>query len=225
MKKNIISLFVLTAMMLSSAVTANATGMVDFVPKDPTNYVSQLDYLPAREENVEMYMTRSSSVYIDVNVVMDEEWRTQTNASTLAKNAIEDADDYLWSEFGINFYHYEYENWDSNDNNTDTDLLNEAIDEHGWNGNDYMMAFTGQDGNEAGGWGKVGQAYCLVIDQNATANKKVARHEIGHTYGLSHCSENCLMNSTATFYSYYNDLCDEHYDEWASNWDEYGTVQ
>ncbi len=90
MKKNIISMFVLTAMMLSSAVTVNATGMVDFVPKDPTNYVSQLDYLPAREENVEMYMTRSSSVYIDVNVVMDEEWRAQTNASTLAKNAIED---------------------------------------------------------------------------------------------------------------------------------------
>lgn len=225
MKKTVISLLVLISMWLSPSVAANAVNAVDFVPKDPTKYVSQLDYLPAREENVEMYMTRSSYVYIDVNVVMDEEWREQTNASTLAKNAIESADDYLWDEFRINFYNYEYANWNSNDNNSDTALLNEAISEHGLNGNDYMMAFTGQDNNEAGGWGRTGQAYCLVINQNATANKKVARHEMGHTYGLSHCSENCLMNSTSTFYNYYDVLCEDHYDQWESNSTVYGTIQ
>ena len=224
MKKNIISLFVLTAMMLSSTVTANATGMVDVVPKDPTNYVSQLDYLPAREENVEMYMTRSSSVYIDVNVVMDEEWRTQTNARSLAQDAIETADNYLWDEFRINFYNYEYENWDSNDTGTHHDLLDEAISEHGLNGNDYMMAFTGQD-YSVGGLGRVGEEYCLVINQNVTANHKVARHEIGHTYGLSHCNANCLMNSGTIFYDYYDVLCDSHYNTWQSKWDKYGTIQ
>lgn len=224
MKKNVISLLVLTAMMLSSAVTANAAALVDVVPKDPTNYVSQLDYLPAREENTEMYMTRSSSVYIDVNVVMDEEWREQSNASNLAKNAIEAADDYLWTEFGINFYNYDYMNWDSDDTGTHHELLDEAISEHGLNGNDYMMAFTGQD-YSVGGLGRVGEEYCLVINQNATANKKVARHEIGHTYDLSHCNANCLMNSGTIFYDYYDVLCDMHYEEWSENRSIYGTVQ
>lgn len=185
--------------------------------------VDYIDTLPAREENIGKTLTRSSFYTVSVNIPCDEEWREQTSWSTLARNAVESADDYLYDEFGIDFSDYTFDEWDSYDSFRDIGLLNEAISECGLNGQDHMVAFTGQTNSQYAGWGKLGDPYALVIDKGATNNKKIARHEIGHTYGLSHCTENCLMHESSVFYSYWNTLCTDHYDLLDENKGSYGS--
>ena len=216
--------FVFSLLTFTSLAEGDNNDVVDAVPKNPDETVSKLDLLPAREENVSMFMTRSSYVNITVNVPCDEEWRAQSNWWTLAKNAIEDADDLLWNSYSINFYSYDSQNWDSDDSNADVDLLNEAKSECGKNGKQYMIAFTGQTNCSYAGWGSVGQPYALVIDHGATNNKKVARHEIGHNYGMQHCTNSCFMNGTSSFYSNYDTICTSHDTHMSNHWDDYGTL-
>jgi len=156
-------------------------------------------------------------------VPCDEEWRSQTDWQSLAFAAVENADDLYFSSFGINFIVSAYQNWTSNDSNFDSALLAEATNECGKNGQDHMIAFTKQTGNVAAGWGNVGQPYALVINTSVSGNKKVARHEIGHTYGMNHCSSNCFMNGTSLFYSYFDTLCSTHTTYMTNNWNKYGS--
>ena len=99
-----------------------------------------------------------------------------------------------------------------------TQLLDEAWAEEGLNGCNLMIAFTGKN-FPYGGWGYVGGAGCLVIDQGYPANASVARHEVGHNYGCPDQYNDpnppvCFMNDC---YNQFNDICSTCYSTWYGN--------
>lgn len=86
------------------------------------------------------------------------------------------------------------------------------------NGCNLMIAFTGKN-FPYGGWGYVGGAGCLVIDQGYPANASVARHEVGHNYGCPDQYNDpnppvCFMNDC---YNQFNDICSTCYSTWYGN--------
>lgn len=239
MKKLVVLMSVMLIIAIASPVSAASTDTsdattgpekavyVDMVPLNPiAENVNRVEDAYVCVENASQYVTRSSFVEVHVNVPCDEEWRSQTDWQLLAFTAVENADDLYFGSFGINFIVNAYQNWSSNNSNLDSALLTEVISECGKNGQDHMIAFTKQTGNSAAGWGRIGQPYALVINTSVSGNKKVARHEIGHTYGMGHCSSEssqCFMNKTALFYSYFDTLCSTHTTYMTNNWNKYGS--
>lgn len=134
----------------------------------------------AQEELITVY----SSIIVTVHSPCDQEWRELYPDTWMfeANRAIEEADALMYDKFSIDLRSEKQTAWTGNtySGNGDT-LLDEAWAEEGLNGCNLMIAFTGKN-FPYGGWGYVGGAGCLVIDQGYPANASVARHEVGHNY-------------------------------------------
>lgn len=159
---------------------------------------------------------------VTINIISpcDEEWRNRYSNSWMweVNQAVEGADDYLTSQFGINYLCVAQNYWTSPNGYNYSQLLNDAISKLGLGSNgEIMIAFSAQT-NVVGGVGKTSQPYCLVFDQGRNANIHVTQHETGHCYGLSHCPENtaCLM-SIGNNYRFSNQLCSSHHSQWSAN--------
>lgn len=150
-----------------------------------------------------------SSIIVTVHSPCDQEWRELYPDTWMfeANRAIEEADALMYDKFSIDLRSEKQTAWTGNtySGNGDT-LLDEAWAEEGLNGCNLMIAFTGKN-FPYGGWGYVGGAGCLVIDQGYPANASVARHEVGHNYGCPDQYNDpnppvCFMNDC---YNQFND--------------------
>lgn len=138
---------------------------------------------------------------VETHHPVDEEYQaTEPNIPALKSEIVgivEDADNYLFAEFNINFVPTTGSLWDSNDFADIVGLLDEAYNENGGlNGQDIMMAFSA----DPTPGGAVGVAY-LGIGRQLTTNYEpyeniIVQHESGHNYTLNHCCSNsCVMIS------------------------------
>ena len=162
-----------------------------------------------------------SSIIVTVHSPCDQEWRELYPDTWMfeANRAIEEADALMYDKFSIDLRSEKQTAWTGNtySGNGDT-LLDEAWAEEGLNGCNLMIAFTGKN-FPYGGWGYVGGAGCLVIDQGYPANASVARHEVGHNYGCPDQYNDpnppvCFMNDC---YNQFNDICSTCYSTWYGN--------
>lgn len=197
------------------AVMVNDTCGVPLAPKAlfETTLPNRVVEAKTFEENLKATVTASGYMQVLLFLPCDEEFRAlYTNWMSKAANTVEYAEDFYFAYYNINWDVSGYASWSSNNANKDTALLNEAISECGTGSGTghIMVAFTGQGGNTAGGWGKVGSPYSLVINQSDSANRTVARHEVGHNYGMNHCTQDCFMNGGSKMYNNYNNICSPH---------------
>lgn len=195
--------------------------MLSSTPRAPDGWndsaAAKLLYGDAQEELITVY----SSIIVTVHSPCDQEWRELYPDTWMfeANRAIEEADALMYDKFSIDLRSEKQTAWTGNtySGNGDT-LLDEAWAEEGLNGCNLMIAFTGKN-FPYGGWGYVGGAGCLVIDQGYPANASVARHEVGHNYGCPDQYNDpnppvCFMNDC---YNQFNDICSTCYSTWYGN--------
>ena len=202
----------------------------------PTNSTLSL---PAQEPRWEdsVVQSRVAAIHIDVQSPIEDSWK-QTYSSYYyeANRVIETIDDYLSDEFGIDFYSVRQPNW-STEETIGENVIYDAIAHVGKGDADIMIAFIGPvaDGYTPEGYqylfgiATVGQPYAVVFDHNYRQNCKTGQHEVGHTYGLcpvAHCTRTCVMRSgwdNGTEWNYFNHLCTEHWNQWNTAKNKYGS--
>ncbi len=135
---------------------------------------------------------------VTVNHPVDEEYRALYNTTRDLKNAVlaevNTCDAALNSNFGIDFVSSSGQAWDSNDSADIGALLDEAFREHGYHGQDMMIALSA-DPTPSGaiGVGYIGLPRQLTKKYNGLEGE-IMQHEAGHNYTLQHCCDSsCVM--------------------------------
>lgn len=162
-----------------------------------------------------------AGITINITSPCDEEWRSRYPDTWMweANQAVEGADDYLISQFGINYLCVAQNYWTSPNGASYSALLDDAKNKLGLGAKgEIMVAFTGEKLNGVAGFALGSQPYCLIYDQGRSDNIHVTQHETGHCYGLNHCPENtaCIM-SKGQNYRFRNQLCSSHHSQWSAN--------
>lgn len=170
-------------------------------------------------ENTQTYGSILSMVTVEISEPCDQAWRAAyTSWMYEANRIIERVDDYLGSEFSIDFLSISQKEWDSTDvtNPTTDNLFYDAKSEWGLSGADLMIAFSDRSNDYAGRVLAIPSSYAIIsIDQGYTDNVINTEHEVGHLYGLYHCTNtSCFMKQG----NYIIDsLCSTHHTEWNNN--------
>lgn len=184
---------------------------------------SVLDTIPLPSEAATGFATRASQVIVSVQVPADTAYRNLSNWKTLAYNAIEAADDWLYSNYAIDLQVATYDNWGATLTRSAKDLAREARNLWAkYSTDDYVIAFTGQD-VDAAGYTWLGEPFSLIKYQGANDDKVTVQHEVLHGYGLGHCNNSCVLNGTQSAYSNFNRLCATHRGELSKVAYKYGT--
>ncbi|MHC4379610.1 MAG: M12 family metallo-peptidase [Planctomycetota bacterium] len=135
---------------------------------------------------------------VTTNHPIDEEFRNSYATLQDVKNKVISevgvCDAALNSNWGIDFVPSSGQQWDSRDTADSGALLDEAFNEHGYNGKDMMIALS----DDPGQGGVVGIAYIglprqLTFKYN-NLEGEIMQHEAGHNYTLYHCGDStCIM--------------------------------
>jgi len=161
-------------------------------------------------------VTSSSFIIVNVHIPADQHYRTTygSNWQNVARNDVSNASSFYYSEFQVALIVGRLSNWSSPTGTTTVQqMFASAVNNHGLAGQDIMIAMTGRPPSDVGdiaGWGTVGGPHSLLMDQGSTANRVIIRHEVGHNYGMVHCSASCFMHFDATMYSNYSSMCSGH---------------
>ncbi len=199
----LLGLLLVTALTLIGPTVAAGSHPIPAPKVDVVTVPSEPAYLP--NASVMAQEVSILSIDVSVNVPGDEEWKAVYGASwgPYCMDAIEAADNAMYSQFGINLYVSTYQDWDSNDSQMDiTKLLAEAKSERGLNGKKLMIAFTAQVENCGAAY--VGGRYAICAD--SWAEPQICQHEVSHNYGADHgtCQgDNCVIAD-----------CVAHYEQW-----------
>lgn len=187
--------------------------------------VTRDNRIPSRQPIFEHLTIRNRTGVITVTVTspMDQYWRAKHRSPNWEANeTIETADDFLFEEFRIDLRSVAQPIWTSS-GSTSTAILNNAVSRHGrtYQGNrtaDIMIAFSANPNAVAfinGRWQRImGQVtdipsrYAIVFCFYRDENVLTTQHELGHMYGLSHCSvSDCLMNANPNVQNSMDNLC------------------
>ena len=178
--------------------------------------------LPNSEPNWEdsNVMSRSASINVDVQSPLETSWRNSySDYYYQANRVVERIDDYLATAFGIDFYTRSQPNWNATSTGSSGNVLSDAKNNVGKGNYDLMIAFAGPlvdtSNSVIFGVSYLNQPYSVVFDHNYNQNCKSAQHEVGHTYGLNHCSNTCVMKQGwDTNWSLFEHLCSGHSTQW-----------
>lgn len=166
--------------------------------------------------------SRVASINVYVQTPLEEAWIEAHSGSYYydANSVVERIDDYLYDEFGIDFYVY-YQPTFSTNATYGYGILQAAMSQCGLGGADIMLAFAGyieSEGEFIGGISLLGSPYAAVFDHGYYQNCKSAQHELGHTYGLNHCNSVCVMKAGEDpNWSYFEHLCSTHNSQWENS--------
>lgn len=135
---------------------------------------------------------------VTVNHPVDEEFRSLYATTAALKTAVLGevavCDAALNANWGIDFVSQSGKAWDSNDSADISSLLDEAFNEHGYNGKDMMIALSNDPTpSSAIGVGYIGLPRQLT-KKYLGFEGEIMQHEAGHNYTLQHCCDNsCIM--------------------------------
>ncbi len=105
-------------------------------------------------------------------------------------------------------------------------ILKDAAKKHWTRKEDLMIAFAGPivDTENKATFGVAfnGRPFSLIFDHRYNQNCKSTQHEIGHTYGLKHCNDTCVMKSGwDDDWELFDHLCSSHEQQWNKNKNKY----
>lgn len=106
--------------------------------------------------------------------------------------------------------------WDSEDCLNTTEMLFEAIEELNWFSGvvrddgvryDILVLWTVQINDNVGGAASRNRKACIAKTQNDwIMDDNLSKHELGHVFRLSHCTEHCGMNNVSgQYYTWYDE--------------------
>ncbi|MDK8179391.1 M12 family metallo-peptidase [Paenibacillus sp. UMB4589-SE434] len=141
-----------------------------------------------------------------VGIKVDEEYRNKYwDWITRVRDIVEVADDAFNRDFNIDLSVKNIGYWMSSGNN-DAELINE-LKGYGTNEYDFVIGFTSDSKMDTQGVAfqynspPPGEAFSLILDQNAARTANAVQHELSHNYGLGHDSIDpnssypiCIMN-------------------------------
>lgn len=230
MIKKIFALFVSVLLITSLSVPAfaiDSKGKAVICTGEAMN-LKAMPLLPNSEPRYEDSQINYLVASIGVNVTepCDQLFREIYSSYAYEANRIvEKTDDYLSDEFGIDFTSVSQPLWTSPDSTVPGTLLNDAITDHGLTYNksltaDIMMAFSGANTTTStsttfGITSALNAPYACIFDHDYNQNAKSCQHEFGHTYGLGHCSDTCVMKQGWDLnWTLFEHLCTDHWDDW-----------
>jgi hypothetical protein len=125
---------------------------------------------------------------VTVKIATDEEWRSYygANAVTVANNALEAADDAMYTKFGIDLYHYLNKNWDSSpDSGVDAcDLLDDLKADASPGSADILIGFAKNNSTNYSGCAENGGDEAEVNWASLHQDRWVTlQHEVSHLFG------------------------------------------
>lgn len=180
---------------------------------------------PCWEDN--LVASRAASIQVNIQSPLEQSWRNTYSSDYYyqADRVVERIDDYLYSQFGIDFYSVAQPNW-STSKTVSSDILQDVTNNIGKGSADLMIAFAGPIADTSQysyfGIAYVGHPYAVVYDHNYNQNCKSAQHEVGHTYGLSHCENTCVMKQGwDTSWTLFEHLCSTHKTQWSNAKNKY----
>jgi len=241
MIKKLTSLVLVALMVIGVSTTAFAdTVVIDRSPEldcKGSDIINE-HLMPVGEPIYEHLLPTVLRANIRVNVTSpcDQIFRSDypTTYAYEANNAIENADEYLLNNFGIDYRSVAQPLWTSPTSNDAATVLADAISDHGltYNGSltaDIMVAFSGKTANNGvvGRVNQIGDNYAIVFDRNYNANSYNVQHETGHLYQLRHHDDTnaglnfpanpvCVMNQGLNM-SNFDNLCTPHKNQWDTN--------
>lgn len=126
---------------------------------------------------------------VHVKLAADEEWRSYygANAYSTANNAIEAADNSMFTQFGIDLYWYNTANWDSSPDGGDVDacdLLGDLMNDLNPGTSDALIGFAKNFSNNYAGCAEPNGDEAEVNWNSSSYNRWVTtQHEVSHLFG------------------------------------------
>lgn len=181
------------------------------------------------QKQVQRYGARSSTINVNVDVAADQ-YFTSTYGSTAWKSKaatyVSQGNTPIKSWFGITYVINSYKTWTAGTSDDSTVRYTE-MNQKVFGSSPLLIGFSGNEaigdnGNAVGGEAGVGSDSLIVFDQADDYSNIVSlAHESGHSYNLSHCNSNCLMNAGTAAYQYFHNLCAPHTTQWNSQKNRY----
>lgn len=171
--------------------------------------------------------SRAASISVNVQSPLESSWRKNySNPQYEARRVVERTDDFLSQKFGIEFNVTSQPDWTVGKATAPADILKDATIQHWKRKEDLMIAFAGpiaDKGNRTNfGVAFNGRPLSLIFDHGYNQNCKSTQHEIGHTYGLQHCKNTCVMRpGWDDNWELFNHLCSSHDQQWNKNKNKY----
>lgn len=191
-------------------------------PYLPASYYEDEPSLPsmARYEDA-MISNRAALIRVNVQSPLEKSWRNAySDYYYQANEVIETADNYLADKLDIDLYTISQPSWDVGSVALPSVAMNILKRDIGKGSADIMIAFAGSifDSSTGAGFGMtsaLNEPYCIVFDHGYKQNCKSAQHEIGHAYGLEHCSNTCVMKQGWDLdWNLFQHLCTTHENQW-----------
>ncbi len=171
--------------------------------------------------------SRAASISVNVQSPLENSWRSKySDPMYEARKIVERTDDFLSKKFGIEFHVASQPDWTVSDTSTLRNILKDAAIKN-WKGKeDLMIAFAGPladtDDKVIFGVAFNGRPFSVIFDHAYKQNCKSTQHEVGHTYGLQHCSNTCVMKSGSdNNWELFDHLCPSHEQQWNKNKNKY----
>ena len=169
-------------------------------------------------------ITAANVRWVRTTQLGDQAWRNRYPTSWMweAQRTVTRAGEFLNNNFAISLYAGNQRYWNHNlaNGSTSTTVLNNARNQ-GLGDATLMVAFTGLSVRDGGqnimGAAFVGQPFSFVACFGFDENAMTARHEIGHMYGLNHCSSTTCFMAAAARIGSFNQICATHRTQFQNN--------
>ncbi len=171
--------------------------------------------------------SRAASISVNVQSPLESSWRKNySNPQYEARRIVERTDDFLSQKFGIEFNVTSQPEWTVGKATAPRDILKDAAIKHWKRKEDLMIAFAGPivDTEDRAIFGVAfnGKPFSLIFDHDYNQNCKSTQHEVGHTYGLQHCNNTCVMRpGSDNNWELFDHLCSSHEQQWNKNKNKY----
>ena len=171
--------------------------------------------------------SRAASISVNVQSPLEKTWRSKySDPRYEARKIVERTDDFLSKKFGTEFHVASQPDWTVSNTSTVRNILKDAAMKNWTRKEDLMIAFAGpladKEDHVVFGVAFNGKPFSVIFDHAYNQNCKSTQHEVGHTYGLQHCSNTCVMKSGSdNNWELFDHLCPSHEQQWNKNKNKY----
>lgn len=165
---------------------------------------------------------KKGCVIVNVKTMCDSSYQNahKKDWKVRAKKLTKKATSKLYTNFNIYFKPKKAVSCSTKKSKSDETIYNDFVKKYKVSGNvDMIVGLSGQKPKGVAGISYVGKVKggprVLVFASTYNSEAETIQHEIGHTYDLEHCNNNCVMKASG--FGYLNKFCAKHKKKWNNN--------